>query len=253
MKTGVIYQEGGVGKTANISWAVKYLRWLARLLSWTGLGLIVISIVGLIFVYIPLGAAEIRYGISKTELAQLVRKNQTEDWDRKLAEQRQVQKMNGKPVENTLPTDWAVPDVKYSIYIPKILAISRVIGNVDAGDAKAYLAALQKGVAEARGLAHPGETGTTFLFAHSVGSRVDFARYNAVFYLLDDLTYGDDIEIVYQSKLYKYTVADKQILEANDTRYLVPQTLSEKLVLQTCYPPGTSWKRLVIVAKRANS
>jgi LPXTG-site transpeptidase (sortase) family protein len=210
-------------------------------MSYVGILLIAISVFGLVFVYIPLGLAEANYEFSRTQLATLIRNSQ------KQAEQG---KSTGKSVTTSLPTEWAVPDVNYSIYIPKIFAISKVIPNVDAGNVNIYLAALKQGVAEAKGLSHPGEIGTTFLFAHSVGSRVDYARYNAVFYLLDKLTVGDGIEIVYQNKWYKYEITDKEVLDAADTKYLVPQTVSEKLVLQTCYPPGTSWRRLVVVANR---
>jgi LPXTG-site transpeptidase (sortase) family protein len=250
VKTGIIYGEGKQPEEVKISWAVMILKLLSQVMSTVGLMLIFISIFGLVFVYIPLGMAEVNYAFSKTEVAKLLRNVQTEQWNKKVAEEKQKEKLAGKPVVNDLPTEWAVPDMNYSIYIPKIFARSKVIPNVDASDQKAYLAALKQGVAEAAGLAHPGETGTTYLFAHSVGSRVDFARYNAVFYLLDKLAIGDGIEIVYQGKWYKYEVGDREILNASDTRYLVPQALSEKLVLQTCYPPGTSWKRLIIVAKR---
>ncbi|MCD8484243.1 sortase [Candidatus Woesebacteria bacterium] len=29
---------------------------------------------------------------------------------------------------------------------------------------------------------------------------------------------------------------------------MAPQTEREQLILQTCYPPGTTWKRLLIIA-----
>jgi len=102
--------------------------------------------------------------------------------------------------------EWKVPDEKYSVFIPQIGAISRVIPEVDAGDPGIYQAALKQGVAEAAGLGHPGQAETTYLFAHSVESKVDIARYNAVFYLLHKLVAGDKIEVVYQGRLYKYEV-----------------------------------------------
>ncbi len=105
-------------------------------------------------------------------------------------------------------------------------------------------------VAEAANLSHPGQKGTTYLFAHSTDSPVNFARYNAIFYLLDKLVVGDEVEIVYMGKLYKYRVTSVQILASSDTGYLVPQKEKEQLVLQTCYPPGTSWKRLIVVLDR---
>ncbi|KKU93716.1 hypothetical protein A3E17_01060 [Candidatus Amesbacteria bacterium RIFCSPHIGHO2_12_FULL_48_14] len=146
--------------------------------------------------------------------------------------------------------EWKVPDEKYSVFIPQIGAISRVIPEVDAGDPGIYQAALKQGVAEAAGLGHPGQAETTYLFAHSVESKVDIARYNAVFYLLHKLVAGDKIEVVYQGRLYKYEVTGREILAATDVKYLVPQSQEEKLVLATCYPPGTTWKRLVVIAKR---
>lgn len=145
---------------------------------------------------------------------------------------------------------WEVPDINYSVYVKKIGAISVVIPEVDASNFNEYSLALKKGVAEAAGLSHPGKTGTTYLFAHSVGSRADYARYNAVFYLLHRVEEGDGVEVFYQRKLFKYTVLRKEILGARDVRYLIPQKEKELLVLSTCYPPGTSWKRLVVVAER---
>jgi LPXTG-site transpeptidase (sortase) family protein len=83
-----------------------------------------------------------------------------------------------------------------------------------------------------------------------VGSRVDYARYNAVFFLLYRLTSGDTVEVVYKNRLYQYRVERREILEASDLRYLTRQEGEEQLVLSTCYPPGTTWKRLAVVAKR---
>ena len=142
-----------------------------------------------------------------------------------------------------------MPDKDYSIYISKIGAISRVISNVDANNKKEYLEALKLGVAEAEGLAHPGQIGTTFLFAHSAASPLDYARYNAVFYLLDKLEIGDALEVFYKNKLLKYQVTSVQRLASSDTKYLRPQNEEELLVLQTCWPSGTAWKRLVLTAR----
>ncbi len=143
-----------------------------------------------------------------------------------------------------------MPDQFYSIYIPKIDAISRVVPMVDINNEKNYQEALKLGVAEVAGLARPGERGTTYLFSHSVSNPINFARYNAVFYLLDKLETGDKIEIWNEGKLYKYEVTQREITKAGDTKYLVPQQAEEKLILQTCYPPGTTWQRLYVSAKR---
>lgn len=249
IKSGVVFQPGEEKKPVKVAVMIVALRMIALILSWSGLGLILTAFVGLIFVYIPLGAAEAKYALSKTQLAVIVREAQRRDYLNREKEGKKTDAFLGK-LSLSDTADWPVPDKNYSIYIPKIFANSKVIADVNAADSKVYLPALKQGVAEAAGLSHPGQIGTTFLFAHSVGSRVDFARYNAVFYLLDKLTFGDKIEIMYRGKLFKYEVVEREILPADDVKYLTPQSLSEKLVMQTCYPPGTTWKRLIVTAKR---
>lgn len=184
-----------------------------------------VAVLGIGWIYAPLISAEINYKISNSEF--LISKQPIN---------------NSKIVIKNLD--------EYAIYIPKINAKSKIIPNVDAGNATAYMAALKRGVAEAANLSHPGLKGTTYLFAHSTDSPVNFARYNAIFYLLDKLKEGDEAEIVYLGKLYKYRVTRLEVLGSSDTRYLVPQKEKEQLVLQTCYPPGTSWKRLIVVLDR---
>ncbi|KKS32448.1 MAG: sortase family protein [Candidatus Amesbacteria bacterium GW2011_GWA2_42_12] len=220
MKSGTLHQ----GKELNVGKLILKLKTMAWGLKWMGALLIIIAVFGLIIIYGPLFKAETNYQIST-------------NFKSKFAD-------SLKPIPL-----WKVPDNNYSVYIPKIQATSRVIGNVDASNEKAYLQALKIGVAEALGLAHPGQKGTTYLFAHSTDGPWNFTRYNAVFYLLDKTEKGDIVEIVYKNKLYKYSVFSKSVLGAQDTRYLVPQDKEEQLVLQTCWPPGTAWKRLVVVAK----
>jgi LPXTG-site transpeptidase (sortase) family protein len=236
MKSGYVY-EGNKISSAEIE--IGRLLEIARPLGvWTrkfGVGVIIFSALGFWWIYWPLLNAEIRYRSIDAK----------------------IQRHTEAPVNTeNIPTVNKVADIQavpkfigYRIFIPKIGAESKVISNVDPFDKNAYSEALLQGVAEAKGLSHPGEVGTTFLFAHSVGNRIDFARYNAVFYLLDKLENQDTIYINYGGNRYEYVVENKEILRANDLKYLQPQTSEEKLVLQTCYPPGTSWKRLVVVAK----
>ncbi len=143
------------------------------------------------------------------------------------------------------------PDTLFSIVIPKIGASSRVIINVDSSNESEYLAALKQGIAHAKGTVFPGMKGTSFYFAHSTDSFWNVGRYNAVFYLLKDLNVGDDIDLFFNNYRYNYKVTDTKILDANDVSLLVnaQKDTDEKIVLQTCWPPGTTWKRLIVVAK----
>jgi len=142
----------------------------------------------------------------------------------------------------------------FSLVIPKIQAASPVIPNVSVADESAYLAALKQGVAHAAGTQFPGQKGATYLFAHSTNSPLNVARYNAVFYLLKELEKGDRIIIFFTGQKYEYKVSDSIITEASDTSWLNPSPPDQEiLVLQTCWPPGTTWKRLLVVAQPTGS
>ena len=124
-----------------------------------------------------------------------------------------------------------------------------MIPNVDAGNPTDYLKALTQGVAHAKGTYFPGQGKTIFLFSHSTDSPINIARYNAVFYLLRKLTPGDTIIIYFLGQEHDYVVTDKFVTAANDTSWLQDNGQGERLILQTCDPPGTSWNRLLVVAK----
>lgn len=137
----------------------------------------------------------------------------------------------------------------FSVFIPKIDAKANIIANVDASDEGSYTEALAEGIAHARGTYFPGQGKRVYLFSHSTDSPLNFARYNAVFYLLGKLEKGDQITVFFADKKYTYQVTDKQTVAATDTEWLVGGSNEEELVLQTCDPPGTTWRRLVVVAK----
>lgn len=146
------------------------------------------------------------------------------------------------------------PNIDFSIVIPKLNATAPIVGNVDPSNPDEYLKALKKGVAHAAGTPFPGEVGNVFLFAHSTDAFYNIGRYNAVFFLIGRLEKGDEIDTYYRGRLYKYIVYDKKVVEPTDAEYLGTLTAGEKtLTLQTCYPPGTTLKRLVVLARLKES
>ncbi|MFN4212671.1 MAG: sortase [Microgenomates group bacterium] len=153
--------------------------------------------------------------------------------------------LNIKQVEYLIPED-----PNFSIVIPKIGANAKILPNIDASDEKIYLPALQKGVAQAAGTAFPGEGGHIFLFAHSTDYFWNVGAYNAVFYLLSKLEKGDEVNLFYQGKRYVYRVINKEIIDPSQVQYLTRKTNKEFLTLQTCWPPGTTLKRLLVFATR---
>lgn len=143
-----------------------------------------------------------------------------------------------------------IPNRDFSIIIPKINAAAPIVDNVNPMSSTDYLEALKEGVAHAAGTPYPGQVGNVYLFAHSTDAFYNVGHYNAVFFLIGHLVPGDEVDIYYRNTLYKYTVYDKRIVEPTDTEYLGTLLEGEKtLTLQTCYPPGTTIKRLVVMAK----
>lgn len=142
------------------------------------------------------------------------------------------------------------PDTQFSIVIPKIGATSKVYPNVDPTNEEEFLPLLQTGVAHAKGTVFPGFEGNTYIFAHSTDNFWNVGRYNAVFYLLKELQKGDEIIIFFEGRRYNYVVDRIEIKDAEDVELLVnsQRTRVQQLILQTCWPPGTTWKRLFVIA-----
>lgn len=137
------------------------------------------------------------------------------------------------------------------ITIPKISAQAPLIFNVDPWTENVYKKVLKSGVAHAKGTAIPGESGRSFIFAHSSGNPLELTRYNTVFLRLGDLKKGDVVEIKKDDKVYKYNVTQTKIVWPNQIEYLEKSDVDE-IIIQTCWPIGTSFKRLLVFAAPTN-
>lgn len=140
-------------------------------------------------------------------------------------------------------------DTNAGILIPKIRANASIVLNVDPYNAKIYQHALAEGVAHAKGSAYPGQTGNVFIFSHSSQDFLAANRYNSIFYLLSKLVEGDEIYLFYEGKPYIYTVTGKSIVEPTNVSFLTKKTKDKELTLMTCWPAGTTLKRLIISAQ----
>jgi LPXTG-site transpeptidase (sortase) family protein len=220
---GIIYESGRSHASGEVNLKPKLLARIAyHLLRGTGAGLIAFSIVGAIFTFWPIIKEEITYKPHHIGFGDLLARSRAQDFGL---------------------------DPYFSIYIPKINAKARVISNVDAGNQKEYLAALSGGVAHAKGTNFPGQGKSIFLFSHSTDSPLNFARYNAVFFLLRKLSAGDRVIVYFMGQEHEYVVTDEFTTSADDTSWLTDKGQGERLILQTCDPPGTSWNRLIVIAK----
>lgn len=128
------------------------------------------------------------------------------------------------------------------IEIPKINAKAEIIDNVNPWKRKEYEKALEKGVARAKGM-------DNFLFAHSSLPPWKMTRTNTPFLRLGELKNGDQIIIHQNGKDDVYQVEDKKEVWPNEVN-LVLEKSKDYLILQTCTPLGTDWKRLLIFARR---
>ena len=133
----------------------------------------------------------------------------------------------------------------FALVIKKIDANAAVIANVDPFNSVEYQVALSRGIAHAKGTALPDQPGNVFLFSHSSADFLTATRYNSIFYLLDKLVPGDQVELYYQGKKYTYDLTKKIIAQPNEINYLIGTGDKQTLTLMTCWPPGTSLKRLI--------
>lgn len=156
----------------------------------------------------------------------------------------------GDIVSNNKEKVLVPPNIDFSVVIPKIGAASAITANVDPSNKEEYLRVLIHSIAHAKGTAYPGVDGTTYLFAHSADNFWDVGRYNAVFYLLKDMKLGDEVYIFFKGKRYNYEVYDTKLVDASDVSYVdAALGQGERLILQTCWPPGTDWKRTLVFAR----
>ena len=141
-------------------------------------------------------------------------------------------------------------DKEFAIVIPKIAVNAEIFPEIDPQNPQEFLPILKKGVAHAKGSAYPDQEGNVFLFAHSTDAFYNVGRYNAVFFLIGKLEKGDEIDIFYKDKRYKYEVVEKAVVSSEALgQYVKEHTFGKTLTLQTCYPPGTTLKRLLVIAK----
>ncbi len=99
------------------------------------------------------------------------------------------------------------------------------------------------------GTAIPGEVGNAFITGHSVLPQFnDPKNYRTIFTDLPSLEIGDTVYAKVDGKTYQYLVQYKKVVDPNDTSVLAPIAKGAKtLTLMTCVPPGTSFKRLIVV------
>jgi LPXTG-site transpeptidase (sortase) family protein len=200
--------------------------WIWRLILW---GIPIILVWGVLGVYVPVIVAELKY-----------RAESTKESFREVVPAGLVPQLSFV----SLPA-WVSG---YAIEIPKIGVKERVVEGVSVVDEAGYMKALNEGVAQAQGTGLPGEQRTQYYFAHSSGLPFWGTR-AVVFALLNKLENGDEIIVYRDNQKFVYLVSDKMVVNPDKVEWLRSENTEERVVLQTCWPIGTNWKRLLVIAE----
>jgi len=164
----------------------------------------------------------------------------------------QLKYLTAKPQAATsaITAQTAVISPDPTITIPKINVNAPVVYQPSIAEAD-VLRSLQDGVVHYGTSVVPGQNGNMVIVGHSSNDWWEAGNYKFVFVLLDKLAVGDQFSINYQSKRYVYQVTNIKIVQPTDLSVLAPTT-TPTATLITCTPPGTSWKRLVVVANQVS-
>lgn len=139
----------------------------------------------------------------------------------------------------------------FTLIIPKIDLNIQVVANVPVDNTDSYRQALEIGVAHAQGSYTPDQLGTVYLFGHSSGYLWNASSASLAFFRLNKLESGDKVNLFHQGLRFDYRVTSKAVVNPHNLSYLQPRAGENKLIMQTCWPPGTTWKRLVVVAEKS--
>lgn len=173
-------------------------------------------------------------------------------WDTRESNKAKIKEITKKTAETIVHTPQSEDPGKitqFEISIPKIGVSAVVVPNVDGTKQTVYDEALKNGVAHFVGTALPSSGSNIFIFGHS-SSIFGTGKYDKIFAKLNNLVAGDVVAIQFNGQSYNYKVVAKKIISPDDTSALSP-TDSEQLTLMTCWPVGTSDKRLIVIADPA--
>jgi len=96
----------------------------------------------------------------------------------------------------------------------------------------------------------PGQKGTAIIFGHSTLPQLFNPKdYKTIFANLHKVKIGDNIIVNIGGIEYTYRIFEVTVKDAEDTDIFSQAFDNSYITLVTCYPPGTTWKRLVVRAQ----
>lgn len=137
-------------------------------------------------------------------------------------------------------TDVAVTN--YLLSIPKLNILDAYVSTVDNN--------LSEHLVQYGGTAVPPSRGTAAIFGHSTLPQLyKDGDYSTIFANAHTLEIGDDINLTVDNLKYSYKIYNITITSPLDTSFFEQNYDDNYLVLVTCTPPGTTWRRLLIKAR----
>lgn len=124
-----------------------------------------------------------------------------------------------------------------------IAPISWRVNNVPSEVSKA----LENGVIQISGTSLPGEQGNVYITGHSSNYVWAKGNYGNIFATINNLSAGEQVYIKFNNTTYVYKVTDQKTVFPTDLS-IMNTTEDSRLTLVTCWPVGTSLKRLVVLA-----
>ncbi len=113
---------------------------------------------------------------------------------------------------------------------------------------------LEKGVVHYSDTAKPGNPGVAVILGHSSAYPWYKGNYGAVFALLSKLKIGDRFYVQYaDNRTFVYEMTQSIIFNpfANDERLTALENApGSSIILISCYPVGTNYKRIAVQAKQ---
>lgn len=148
--------------------------------------------------------------------------------------------------ENWYPTyEKAAPTVKTTTYflsIPKLKIKNAIVSSADMD--------LSKHLVQYPGTAMPPDKGSTVIFGHSTLPQLfNPTDYKTIFANAHTLKVGDAIHVNVSNTEYVYIISSVTVTTPEDTSVLAQEYDDSYLVIITCTPPGTIWKRLIVKAR----
>jgi LPXTG-site transpeptidase (sortase) family protein len=140
------------------------------------------------------------------------------------------------------------PDPK--IIIPKINLEVPVVFGMDSIQEADIQNALEDGVVHYATSPNPGEIGNSVIVGHSSNNILNSGRYKFAFVLLKRLEVEDTFFVHKDGVRYTYKIYKKEIVDPDAVSVLGTQDRENTMTLITCDPPGTSLKRLIVVAEQ---